>query len=101
MFSRCKCLRGQHNTVSRATQHSVTGNILQANYGLITPALEYEKVLGKFKHTYEYSRITSTKSLLFFTTIRNARLTNLTALLPQSHDSSCYVNRPILATPPL
>ena len=31
----------------------------------------------------------------------SASLTNLTALLPQSRDSSCYVSRPILAPPPL
>ena len=37
---------------TRATQ-GVAGNMLPANYGLNTPALEYEKVLGKFKHTYE------------------------------------------------
>jgi len=30
-----------------------------------------------------------------------ASLKNLTALLPQSCDSSCYVSRPILAPPPL
>jgi hypothetical protein len=28
-------------------------------------------------------------------------LTNLTPLLPQSHDCSCYVSRPIMAPPPL
>jgi hypothetical protein len=85
----------------QTTQHSVAGNMLQANYGLNTPFLEYEKVLRKLTHTYEYSKITSTKSLSFFTTIFNARLTNFTALLPKSHDCSCYVSRPILATPPL
>jgi hypothetical protein len=31
----------------------------------------------------------------------NASLTNLTALLPQSRDYSCYVSRPILAPPPI
>jgi hypothetical protein len=31
----------------------------------------------------------------------SASLTNLTALLPQSHDCSCYVSRQILAPPPL
>ena len=31
----------------------------------------------------------------------SASLTNLMALLPQSHDRSCYVSRPILAPPPL
>jgi hypothetical protein len=31
----------------------------------------------------------------------SASLTNLTALLPQSHDCSCYVGIPILAPPPL
>jgi len=31
----------------------------------------------------------------------SASLTNLTALLPQSHDCSCYVNRRILTPAPL
>jgi hypothetical protein len=46
-----------------------------------------------------YSRITSTKSLLFCKTIFSASLTNLTAPLPQSQDSSCYESSPILAPP--
>ena len=48
-----------------------------------------------------YSRITSTNSPSYCTTIFSASLTNITALLPQSHDYSCYVSRPILAPPPL
>jgi hypothetical protein len=47
------------------------------------------------------SRITSTKSPSFHATAFIASLTYLTALLPQSHDSGCYVSRWILATPPL
>jgi len=31
----------------------------------------------------------------------SASLSNLTALLPQSHDCSRYVSRPIMAPPPL
>ena len=42
-----------------------------------------------------YSRITSTKSPSFCMTTFSASLTYLTALLPQSHDYSRYVNRPI------
>ena len=34
-------------------------------------------------------------------TTLSASLTNLTSLLPQSRDISCYVSRPILAPPPL
>ena len=48
-----------------------------------------------------YSSITSTKTPSFYTTTFSASLTNLTALLPQSRDTSCYVSRPILAPPPL
>ena len=48
-----------------------------------------------------YSRITFTKSLSFCMTTFSASLTNLTPLLPQSRDSSCYVSGPILAPPPL
>jgi len=44
-----------------------------------------------------YSRITST---LRMTTL-SASLTNLTALLPQTRDCSCYVSRVTLAIPPL
>jgi hypothetical protein len=50
---------------------------------------------------YEYSKITFTKSPSFCITTFRASLTYLTALLPQSHDSSCYVSRPMLALPPL
>jgi hypothetical protein len=49
----------------------------------------------------DFSRITSTKSPPFCMTTFSASLTNLTALLPQSHDRSCHVSRPILAPPPL
>jgi hypothetical protein len=48
-----------------------------------------------------YSRITSTKSLSFCMTTCSACLTNLTALLPQSRDSSYYASKQILAPPPL
>jgi hypothetical protein len=48
----------------------------------------------------EHSSITSIKSPSFCTTNFSASLTKLTALLPQSHDCSCYVSRPILAPPP-
>jgi len=49
----------------------------------------------------QYSSITSTESPSFCMTTSSASLTKLTSLLPQSHDCSCYVNRPILAPPPL
>ena len=45
--------------------------------------------------------ITSMKSPSFYMTTFNASLANLTAVLPQSRDYSCYVSRPILAPPPL
>ena len=48
-----------------------------------------------------YSRITSTKSPTFCMTTTNAILTHLTVFLPQLRDYNCYVNRPILAPPPL
>jgi len=48
-----------------------------------------------------YRRITSTKSPSFCLTAFSASLANLTALLPQSRDYSCYLSRPILAPPPL
>jgi hypothetical protein len=44
--------------------------------------------------------ITSAKSPSFCMTTFRAGLTNLTALLPQSHDSSCYIIRRIVAPPP-
>ena len=43
--------------------------------------------------------ITYIKSPSFFIKCFGASLTNLTPLLPQSPDSSCYVSRPILAPP--
>jgi hypothetical protein len=48
-----------------------------------------------------YSSITSTGSPSFCVTAFSSSLTNLAALLPQSHDSSSYVSRPTLASPPL
>ena len=50
---------------------------------------------------HKYNRITSTKSPSAFMTTFSASLTNLTALLPQSHDRSCYVSRRMPAPPPL
>jgi hypothetical protein len=48
-----------------------------------------------------YSGITSTKSPSFCVTTFSASLTKLMALLPQSHDCSCYVSRRIMKHPPL
>ena len=48
-----------------------------------------------------YSRITFTKASSFCATTFSVSLTNLTVLLPQSRDCSCYVSRRILAPPPL
>ena len=48
-----------------------------------------------------YGRITSTKSPSFCVRTFSASLTNLSALLPQSRDTSCYVSKPILVPPPL
>jgi len=47
-----------------------------------------------------HSRIISEKSPSFCMKTLRASLTNLAALLPHSHDRSCYVSRPILAPPP-
>jgi hypothetical protein len=44
-------------------------------------------------------KFTSTKATSFSMTTFSASLTNHTALLPQSRDSSRYVSRPILAPP--
>jgi hypothetical protein len=48
-----------------------------------------------------YSRITYTNFPSFCMTTFRASVTNLTALLPQSRDCSCYVSRRILAPPQL
>jgi hypothetical protein len=48
-----------------------------------------------------YIRSTSVKSPSFCKETFCSSLTKPTALLPQSHDRSCYVIRPILAPPPL
>jgi hypothetical protein len=53
------------------------------------------------KYKVCYSKNTFTKSLSFYMTAFSASLTKLTAFLPQSRDSSCYVDRPVLAPPPL
>ena len=49
----------------------------------------------------QYIRITSTRSPSFCMTTFSASLTDRMALLPQSHDCSYYVSRPILAPPQL
>jgi len=49
---------------------------------------------------WRYRRITSTKFPSFCLTAFSASLSNLTALLPQSRDYSCYVSRLIVAPPP-
>ena len=51
--------------------------------------------------SFQCKSVTATKSPQFFRTTFSESLTNLTVLLPQSRDSSCYVSRPILALPPL
>ena len=51
--------------------------------------------------SFEGRSVITTKSPSLFSTTFSASLTNLTALLPQSRDSSCYVSRPILALAPL
>jgi len=48
-----------------------------------------------------YSSIKSTNSPTFCTTTFSTSPKNLTTLLPQSHDSSCYVRRPVLPPAPL
>ena len=46
-----------------------------------------------------YSRITSTKSPSFCMITFSASLTNVALLLPQSRGRSCYLTRPITASP--
>jgi len=48
-----------------------------------------------------HNRMTSTKSPSFCNTTFSASRTNLTVLLPQSHDYGRCVSRPILAPPSL
>jgi len=57
--------------------------------------------LDERPNSIKYNRITSIKSPSVWMTTFSASLMNLTALLPQSRDISCYVSRPILAPPPL
>lgn len=47
-----------------------------------------------------FNRITSKKSPSFYMTPFSTRLMNLTALLSQSRDYSCYVSTPVLGPPP-
>ena len=49
-----------------------------------------------FRDVFIYSRITYTKSPSVYIANLNESLTNLTALLAQSHDCGCYVSRRIL-----
>jgi hypothetical protein len=49
--------------------------------------------------TRSFSTLTSTKSSSFWMKSFSASLTNLTALLPQSHDFSYYVSSSVLAPP--
>ena len=71
----------------------VDGNIKR--HDSYVPAYEFQVFRAA------YSRITTTKSPSFYMTTFGASLTNLTLLLCQSHDCSCYVSTPILAPRPL
>jgi hypothetical protein len=69
---------------------------------------EFKKIFGQKTDTCNvrvtlvlYSSTASSKSLSFCTTVFSLFLTNNTALVPQSHDCSCYVSRRILAPAPL
>jgi hypothetical protein len=70
-------------------------------YGLIRKVTKegYKPSASRIRARVSYISITSTKST-FCTTRCSASLTNLTPLLPQSRDCSCYISRPILAPPP-
>jgi hypothetical protein len=59
------------------------------------------QVYNVSKYKVCYSRITFTKPPSFCVTTFSASLKNLTPLLPQSRDSTCYASRPRLAPPPL
>jgi len=77
----------------RGREPEVDGNIKRHDSHV--PAYEFQVFRAA------YSRITTTKSPSFYMTTFSASLTNLTALLPQLHDCSRYVSRPILAPQPL
>ena len=66
---------------------------------LVLPELRMPGTISTPHCIWTYSRITSIKSPSFCMTTFSASLTNLTALLPQSHDCTCYVSRRILAPP--
>jgi hypothetical protein len=70
------------------------------SFTYFVPCLNKE-CLGLTVTSLIYSRITSTKSPSFCMTTFSASLAKLTALLPQSHDCSCYVSRRILTPPSL
>jgi hypothetical protein len=75
-------------------QHSLGVAVLK-NY-----RWKVKEIIGIMISTLDDSRITSIRSPSFFMTTFSASLTKCTVLLPQSHDCSCYVSRPILAAPP-
>jgi hypothetical protein len=58
-----------------------------------------KEIIGIVISTLDDSRITSINSPSFFMTTFSASLTKCMILLPQSHDCSCYMSRPILAAP--
>ena len=79
-------------------------NDFQGRHCRCQPGISYTayKMVLFFKgQSSAKSNITLTKSQSICITTFSASLTNLTLLLRQSRDSSCYVSRPILAPPPL
>jgi hypothetical protein len=82
---------------------SGSGYVLSCTAILSSPPFQWW--LHQLRYTdvliVKYNRITSTNAPSFCTTTFRTRLTNLTALLPQSRDCGCYVSRRILTPPQL
>jgi hypothetical protein len=88
------------NSLKRSPLQEVA-QVLKNFIHITTEVLNRNSETAKAFPIRYYSRITSPMSPSFSRTTLSASLTNLTAILLQSRDCSCYVSRPILAPPPL
>ena len=88
-----------YNAESHNHFHILPQHLIIRQYGINWNLLK--RSLNTLQVNKNNNTFISTKSPSFAMTTFSVRLRNFTALLPQTHDCSCYVSRPILAPPPL
>jgi hypothetical protein len=98
---RWRKIQSKHNSIISYDYLGTTGMSCLKSLEIVDTYLAVVVCSQPGRRWRTYSRITSTQSPSFCMTTFITSLTNLTTLLPQSHECSCYLNRRILAPPPL